>query len=248
MIRRFRAIIQTNKEPEDHEVIWKKGHKLLYWNNGWRPVYEFEASEIIYESKDTGEEIPLEEALDKILYITPKISDFKLMQAGTYETGSVITPLNFSWSYNKKLIKEQRLNEDSLDISLRSYTLDIEVTSDSTFTLWVSDGTTEVSASASISFVDYIYYGTTNKTAVISKEKINPSLNTITVTAGKGEYIWVFIPKSAGLTHIWYNNIDSTDDFERTDMKYITDTGLEIEGTYYVSKNHSLNNVTLKFT
>ena len=52
MIRRFRAIIQTDKEPEDHEVIWKKGHKLLYWNNDWRPIYEFEASEIIYESKD----------------------------------------------------------------------------------------------------------------------------------------------------------------------------------------------------
>ena len=66
MIRRFRAIIQTNKEPEDHEVIWKKGHKLLYWNNGWRPIYEFEASEIIYESKDTGEEISLEDAVNEV--------------------------------------------------------------------------------------------------------------------------------------------------------------------------------------
>lgn len=66
MIRRFRAIIQTNKEPEDHEVIWKNGHKLLYWNNGWRPIYEFEASEIIYESKDTGEEISLEDAVNEV--------------------------------------------------------------------------------------------------------------------------------------------------------------------------------------
>lgn len=66
MIRRFRAIIQTDKEPEDHEVIWKKGHKLLYWNNGWIPIYEFEASEIIYESKDTGEEISLEDAVNEV--------------------------------------------------------------------------------------------------------------------------------------------------------------------------------------
>lgn len=86
MIRRFRAIIQTNKEPEDHEVIWKKGHKLLYWNNGWIPIYEFEASEIIYESKDTGEEISLEDAVNEV---KDSVANAKITAEQALETSRV---------------------------------------------------------------------------------------------------------------------------------------------------------------
>lgn len=86
MIRRFRAIIQTNKEPEDHEVIWKNGHKLLYWNNGWRPIYEFEASEIIYESKDTGEEISLEDAVNEV---KDSVANIKITAEQALETSRV---------------------------------------------------------------------------------------------------------------------------------------------------------------
>lgn len=86
MIRRFRAIIQTDKEPEDHEVIWKKGHKLLYWNNDWRPIYEFEASEIIYESKDTGEEISLEDAFNEV---KDSVANVKITAEQALETSRV---------------------------------------------------------------------------------------------------------------------------------------------------------------
>lgn len=86
MIRRFRAIIQTDKEPEDHEVIWKKGHKLLYWNNDWRPIYEFEASEIIYESKDTGEEISLEDAVNEV---KDSVANVKITAEQALETSRV---------------------------------------------------------------------------------------------------------------------------------------------------------------
>lgn len=86
MIRRFRAIIQTDKEPEDHEVIWKNGHKLLYWNNGWRPIYEFEASEIIYESKDTGEEISLEDAVNEV---KDSVANAKITAEQALETSRV---------------------------------------------------------------------------------------------------------------------------------------------------------------
>lgn len=86
MIRRFRAIIQTDKEPEDHEVIWKNGHKLLYWNNGWIPIYEFEASEIIYESKDTGEEISLEDAVNEV---KDSVANVKITAEQALETSRV---------------------------------------------------------------------------------------------------------------------------------------------------------------
>lgn len=86
MVRRFRAIIQTDKEPEDHEVIWKKGHKLLYWNSGWIPIYEFEASEIIYESKDTGEEISLEDAVNEV---KDSVANVKITAEQALETSRV---------------------------------------------------------------------------------------------------------------------------------------------------------------
>lgn len=37
-MRRFRGIVQTNKEPEDKEILWYKNKELLFFNNGeWQP-------------------------------------------------------------------------------------------------------------------------------------------------------------------------------------------------------------------
>lgn len=39
MMRRFRAIIQSNKEPEDKEVLWLFKKRILYWDNEeWRAL------------------------------------------------------------------------------------------------------------------------------------------------------------------------------------------------------------------
>ena len=78
--------------------------------------------------------------------------------------------------------------------------------------------------------------------------KINPASAGINITANANEYIWIFIPRSAGYTKLWHNNVDSTDDFIYTPTDFVTDTNLSVAGTLYVSKNHSLNNVILKFT
>ena len=94
-----------------------------------------------------------------------------------------------------------------------------------------------------------MYYGTQSADGTsLKRSKLNPSAGSFTVVANAGEYIWIFIPKSSGLTKIWHNNVDSTEDFVKEEMSFLTDTGLNIQGTFYVSKNHSLNSVTLKFT
>lgn len=80
----------------------------------------------------------------------------------------------------------------------------------------------------------------------LRRYKINSS--GITITANANEYIWVFIPRSTGYTKLWHNNVDSTDDFVYKPINFDTDTNLSVAGTFYVSKNHSLNSVTLKFT
>lgn len=43
-MRKFRAIVQTPKEPMDHEVLWIWDGTLRFWNNdGWEPVVDVQA-------------------------------------------------------------------------------------------------------------------------------------------------------------------------------------------------------------
>lgn len=250
MIRQFRAIVQTSKEPQDHEVLWYWKGKVLFWNNGeWQPFHLIDAIEVAYTSEEAEEVKTVHEALDKLLYVTPKINTFTLKQAGTYEKGVTISNLDFSWTYNKKLIREQRLDGIDLTPNIRQATIEKDITSNTSFTLWASDGTNEVTASTSIRFVDYIYYGVMgDEVSDNNRLKINPASAGINITANVNEYIWIFIPRSAGYTKLWHNNVDSTDDFIYTPTDFVTDTNLSVAGTLYVSKNHSLNNVILKFT
>ena len=67
MIRKFRAIVQSNVEPEDHEVIWLVKNKLLYWDNGWKILCTLDISDIIYEHGSLKEVKNVKQALDTII-------------------------------------------------------------------------------------------------------------------------------------------------------------------------------------
>lgn len=251
-MRRFRAIVETRIEPQDHEVLWFNKGKLLYWaNEAWEPFLLVDSYEIPYQTEEDENIGTVQDALDKLLYVPPKITTFSFRESGVYESGTRINSVNISWSYNKKLMKEQKINNTIIPISVRQYsiTLDTPITSNTSYTLYASDGTNSVSASSSISFKDYMYYGTSMSEGKVTKRsKLNPSVGGCTVTSNAGEYVWIFLPRSSGFTKIWYNNVDSTDDFVKTSMTFETDTNISVAGTMYVSKNHSLNNVSLKFT
>ena len=248
MIRKFRAIVQTPKEPQDHEVLWYWKGKILFWNNGeWQPFHTIDASEIAYTSKEAEDINTVHEALDKLLYITPKINTFTLKQAGTYERGTTISTLDFAWDYNKKLIQKQRLDDLDLIPTIRQFTIEKDITSDTSFTLWATDDVNEVTASTSIQFIDYIYYGTTSLNGELIIQKISPTVNEILVIAKDEEHIWVFIPQSTGYTKIIHNGVDSTDSFIVVPQEYRTDTGVLSNGIMYISKHPNLGQVTLKF-
>ena len=67
MIRKFRAIVQSNIEPEDHEVIWLVKGKLLYWDNGWEILCTLDISDIIYEHGSLKGVKNVKQALDTII-------------------------------------------------------------------------------------------------------------------------------------------------------------------------------------
>lgn len=250
MIKRFRTIVETHIEPEDHEVLWYNKGKLLYYGkDAWEQFLITDTIEIPYETEEDKSISTVKEALDKLLYVTPKIVSFTLKQAGVYENGSIINTLDFYWQYNKENIKEQKLDDLILPLSVRRAKLTKNIKTNSTFILWCSDGTNIVSSSVSIRFVDFIYYGTQYADGnILKRNKLNPSIGNLTVVANTGEYIWIFLPQSSGLSKIWHNNVDSTEDFIKNKVNFLTDTKLNISGTLYISKNPSLNSVTLKFT
>ena len=143
-MRKFRAIIETNTEPQDHEVLWYWKNKLLYWgNDAWEPFLTTDATEILYETEE-GEYLSVKEILDKLTeginktsedidkikedlaYVPLEITSFNLAEAGLHEFGSSINTLNFSWEYNKE-IKEQSINGIELSPSVRSITLSEEI-------------------------------------------------------------------------------------------------------------------------
>lgn len=249
MIRKFRAIVQTSKEPQDHEVLWYWKGKLLFWSNGdWEPLLLVDAIEIPYETEEDESITTVQGALDKLMYTIPEITSFTLKEAGTYERGTIISTLTFSWDYNKKLIKQQKIDDVSIPSTVREVSLKKIITTDTAFTLWCNDGTTQTSATTSIKFVDYIYYGKEGEP--LSRFKVDTNHAEFTLTLEEGEHAYIFIPNSSGLTRIWCDNKDQTDAFILRPIKdgYLVDTGLHTIGKYYVSKNSGLGTITLKFT
>ena len=122
---------------------------------------EPEAGDIAYTNEQYPAMQTLQDAMDKLLYITPSVS---LSGGGTYEVGSTRSTTSLTWTWNKA-IKTQSLNQGigSLEPSVRSYTYNTPITSNTTFTITGSDGTTTKSSSTTVSFRKYYYYGTSSK-------------------------------------------------------------------------------------
>ncbi len=251
-MRRFRAIVESIKEPTDHNVIWRRDDNLFFWEDGyWVPLEQEEpplsAEDIPYEVEGYDDIKTVLDALNKLLYVAPKITSFTLKQSGIYEKGSVVKQLDFSWSYNKPTIKQQKLNNVPIPPEIRKAATTKDIKSNTTFTLWASDGTNAVTSSTSIQFKEYIYYGVQDSGGtILSKRKINGSK--LSVTTNEGQHVWLFIPKSTGFTKIWFETFDSTSDFIQTPTKFHTDTGIDVDGIMYVSKHPNLNSITLTFT
>lgn len=70
-MKKYRAIVQSNTEPSDTNVIWKSKDKLLYYDGGWKDLLNFTASNVEYKSPD-GDDKTVKEALD---YVYKYVSD-----------------------------------------------------------------------------------------------------------------------------------------------------------------------------
>ena len=120
------------------------------------------ASNVAYNNVDYP---TVESALNKLLYV-PLTGT--LTGGSTYEIGSTVSQVVLNWTYNKP-VTTQSINNGigSLLASLRTYTHSGQtITSNRTYTLTGSDGSTTINSSTTVSFSYTRYWGTSSTTTL----------------------------------------------------------------------------------
>ena len=181
---------------------------------------ENNASDVSYENASYPTLDNVKKALDnlisKVYYIEPQILTFNMAPSiDTYEIGSTVNEVVFNWSYNKDGITSQTLTDCTLaNESVRTATYSTPITSNKTFTLTASDSSKSVSASKSISFKHYIYWGACAEPVgdydssfilnLASKRFSTNTKGSYSATLGSGEFLYVAYPSTWQQINSWW--------------------------------------------
>lgn len=243
----FGPIIYSSSEPTNKYAIWYNKGKLLYYENGsWDYLISTDPQTLQYETSQDKNIRTVKQALDKLLYVPIALTSFDVNKAGTYEIGQSVENIIISWKTNKEKVQWQKLNNELLDSSLTSYSITKPVSTNTTYTISVSDGTTSASRTGTISFVTKIYAGVYSAAEGYRTTWRNFITNrTLTVNVLPGYNMWVFVPNAANATKLLMDSTDCTSDFNCIIYTHRNDQGVNILGKLYTSKNASLGNVTL---
>ena len=181
------------------------------------------AEVVSYENDDypelTNVALALNSLLDKVNYLEPELTSFTISPSiETYEIGSEITDLQFSWSYNKE-IKSQTLTDCTIVTDDRSAVYPSTLSATKTFTLTFSDGQKVKVGSKKISFLPKIYYGCCPEAEYNSEFVLalsdsvlasNPKRN-YAFNCGVGEFAYIVCPTSQNFKgDIWVNGFQAT--------------------------------------
>lgn len=128
------------------------------------------AQDVAYTNSEYPAMRNLQDAMDKLLYVAPTVS---ISGGGNYEIGSTRATTVLTWVWNKTIVS-QSLNQGigSLDLALRTYTYDTPISTNTTFTITGTDGTTQKSASTTVNFMPKRYWGVSAKTSLTNEEII----------------------------------------------------------------------------
>ena len=162
-------------------------------------------------------------ALDALFYVFPSVS---LSGGSTHEIGSTVSDVALSWSCNKVMTTrdlsvpvpiEDRVLGPGQNGSYNH--IGAGLTSNTTYSISVSDGTNSTSSSTSIVFYNERYYGTTadvgpldNSTVLaFAAEFATSRSNTHSYDCG-GKYIWICYPASLGTATFVVGGLETTFD------------------------------------
>lgn len=162
----------------------------------------------------------LYDLVNGLLYEAP-VANLTLTSPSVYEVGSTVTTLSFTWDYGGPAVTNQTLTGATLQPGDRSYTITgLSVTSNATYTLSATDGTTPTSDSVSIQFQRKRYWGesalttltTANILALANSEFGTTPNKTATYNCSGGEYPYYCYPTSWGaLTNVTVGGLAFSD-------------------------------------
>ena len=203
-----------------------------------------------YDDTELREEI---QALKDIVnYVAPKINSFSMSPSTTtYEIGSKVSGLKFSWNLNKN-VTSQSLTGCIIGVNDRSANYLSEISSNKTFTLSVSDGKNTANANKSINFYNKKYYGVATERSEydsgfilgLNGSLVNSRTGNFTVNAGEGQYIYFAIPTSFGTPTFTIGGFSGGFDLVNT-IDFTNASGYTTKYNIYRSTNANLGNTTV---
>jgi hypothetical protein len=222
----------------------------INWGNGTDQV---NSQQMPYANSGYPSLITVAAALDHLLYVPLVINAFT-NTVNVVEIGATVSSVQLDWVYNKSVTSQHlSVGPSSLDVSLRDYTDSSSYTSNKTYTLYASDGTTSLTASTSLIFRPRNYYGqsassTLNNSGVLALAS-NP------LASGKGlslsnyvissAYMWFCYPAGYGTANFTVNGLANTA-WTLTTLSLTNASGYT--QNYYCYRSNNVLNGTYSFT
>lgn len=177
-------------------------------------LFPTDASDVTFQNATYS---TVEQALNKLLSVPISVTSLT-SSIQSAEIGSTINSLVLNWSYNANIIAQSITNTGAtLAASDRTYTYSTPISSDRTFILTGTDGTSTASASVSITFYRKRHWGA-NENESLTDAQIRGLSGSEFATAraaskaitASGQYIYIAYPASFGEATISVNGLINT--------------------------------------
>ena len=168
------------------------------------------------------------------LYTSPNVS---LSGGSIVEIGSTVANVNLSWSCNKTMVSRilsspvPVIDQNQGAGGNGSYThIGANLTTDTTYSITVNDGTNNAFGSTNVSFFNRRYYGVNVNTSLTNSDVLSLSKefcygvgNTHSYNCTGGRYIWICYPANYGTATFVIGGLETT--FTLTIQDVTNDSG-----------------------
>lgn len=219
--------VLTKNSDSDYDLKWSnvssEGSTDKFKISSSDTTSDYAESKITAGSGITIEKLNIggNETLSIKLYVSPIVS---LSGGSTNEKGSTINNVALSWTTNKTMTS--RILSSPVPIEDRdlgaggngNYTHNgANLTTNTTYSITVNDGTNSSLSSTSVSFINRRYYGVNildvidnSNILLLSNEFASSRSNTHSYDCSGGKYIWICYPASLGAAIFKIGGIETT--------------------------------------
>lgn len=168
---------------------------------------------IRYKNELNPELSNVKDSLDRLLYFDTEVTSLNSSAPYINLMGTVLQDVNITWAYNKPSVVSQSIDDTPIAKTNRSYTYPSSITTNKTILLKFNDGVKEFCEEIEYVFVNYAFYGTITSLTDISLVSLQKAFatskeTTLSLNAGKGEYIIYAIPVRFGVPRFFVGGLE----------------------------------------